>query len=81
MLIHCLAEQAGILSSLLKEFSEAGAPIRMDYYRFNTQRPVGLGDWLNSSPENIEALKDLGKDIVKKQNKQLDEAIELLLRN
>ena len=30
---------------------EAGAPKKMNYYRFNTQRPVGLGDWLNSSPE------------------------------
>ncbi len=80
--LHIMLDgQAQVTSSLLKEFSETGAPIKMNYYRFNTQRPVGLGDWLDSSPENIEALKDLGKDIVKKQNKQLDEAIELLLRN
>ena len=81
-ILHIMLDgQAQLTSSMLKEFSEAGAPIKMDYYRFNTQRPVGLGDWLNASPENIEALKDLGKDIVKKQNRQLDEAIELLLRN
>ena len=81
-ILHIMLDgQAQLASSMLKGFSEAGAPIKMNYYRFNTQRPVGLGDWLNSSPENIEALKDLGKDIVKKQNKQLDEAIELLLRN
>ncbi len=65
-------------SLMLQMVSDAQTELGLRYYRINTEVPLGHGNIEDASPENVEALKVLGQELVKKEQEKLKEAIELL---
>lgn len=66
-------------SRSMRDISKKITLTRVDYFRFSLEVPTGNSSISDSSPENIEALKDLGKALVERERENLRHVSDLLM--